>query len=484
MKRKLCFAVIALLLCFATGACANALNLPEELAGLFSAENGYDGYHMLAGDEQTGNGKPTDMAVLVMGSQEHNELVVAAPSDGKWAVACQSTTALYQPSENSAGNCTIEKTAANGFTISYPGERYAFMKSDDSGWILVGAEFEEEGCTVKIRDDDNYTYIYSQADETAIWCVDAITMENFNITFMPKTIADVKHLNAVQEMAVIDAFGEELITTGAGPADVAVFAAPSEDAYRTEDGKAAVSLLEDYWQLGRQGEWAFIRYAIGNGVARYGYIHMPDIAATMSESILTQRVVTLLEVASITDDPWRAQTPFARLDAGQTVDFLTVYNAYYAYIETEIDGKTARGFIPLRAITTTAETAGTVLPELLGSWRVWSGGTMYAEAITFNEDGTCLGYFLKDNPSDFTPPDDLFFGTRGKWFVEPYDTAYNLFWDNPPQMITFISDNGLVECYGVSFSDDGGLSLSTDEGGGGYQKMSDSDVAELKKLSS
>ena len=477
MKRFLCFVLIALMLCFAMGACANSVNLPDELAELFPADSGYDGYHMLACDTQTGGGTPSDMAAFVMGSQDHNELFVAAPSDGKWKIVCKSTTALYQPGESGAGSCTIEKTAANSFTLSCPGERYTFTLSDDSGWILVDAEFEKEDCIVKIRDDTNYTYIYSQAGETAIWCVDAITVENFNITLMPRTTADVKHLNAVQEMAVHDALGEGLITDDAGPADVSVFAAPSEDAYRAADGKAAVSLLADYWQLGRQGEWCFIRYNISNSAAHYGYIHMPDIAATMSESILTHRMVTLGEAAGITDDPWLSQNPLATLDKGQTVDFLTIYNAYYAYIETEIDGKIARGFIPLRAITTTAERDGTVLPELFGSWRVWSGGTMYAEAITFNEDGTCLGYYLKDDASD-----DLYFGTHGKWFVEPYDTAYSLFWDNPPHMITFISDNGPVECYGVSFSDDG-LSLSTDEGGGGYQKLSDSDVDKLKSLS-
>ena len=51
---------------------------------------------------------------------------------------------------------------------------------------------------------------------------------------------------------------------------------------------------------------------------------------------------------SLTDDPAKTGNPLATVQAGTTVTYLTtMYNSgAWDYIETSINGQTARGFIP------------------------------------------------------------------------------------------------------------------------------------------
>ena len=63
--------------------------------------------------------------------------------------------------------------------------------------------------------------------------------------------------------------------------------------------------------------------------------------------------------ATLTDDPALTGKPLAQLPAGTTVTFLTtMYNSdAWDYIETTIDGKTARGFVPSGILSITGEDA-------------------------------------------------------------------------------------------------------------------------------
>lgn len=444
-------------------AMANSWNLPSGLILLFSADHAYDDYHRAASDAQTADYKPTELAVFEMISKDHTELFVAVQAGKEWKIACQSTEALYQPGQDNVEKCSIEKLSSMSFLLSYPGESYTFELNYD-GWILTAAQFAG-GCSMQIR-DDYYTYIYTNGTETAPWITRPIPVEKFSISQQPKTIDAVKHLNTVQEISR-SAFYLNHSASVNGPKNVPVYTAPSKIAYRAANDKAAISLSDEFWTLGTQDNWCLVRYKIDNKTAHYGYINYPDFVEPAL--LFTRKMVTLEKDTFITDDPWLSQRPITTLTQGSGVNFLAVYEPYYAYVETQINGKTARGFIPMTSIASDIDTEGGTIPELLGYWKVWAGGTMYAEAIRFNADGTCLGYFPTDGD-----PEKLYVGRQGRWYVAPYDASYNRFWNDPPYMITFVDDNSLVRRYGLVLElEDNKFSLTDTEGGGGFEFISE-----------
>ena len=69
---------------------------------------------------------------------------------------------------------------------------------------------------------------------------------------------------------------------------------------------------------------------------------------------------TLTETANLTDDPAQTGKTMATLPAGPKVTYLTtMYNATgWDYIETSIDGQTARGFVPHGVLSLTFEEDG------------------------------------------------------------------------------------------------------------------------------
>ena len=121
-----------------------------------------------------------------------------------------------------------------------------------------------------------------------------------------------------------------------------VYSAPSEDAWR--DRKAQVTTDESVAIYGVAGNWVLVSYTIGNGSrGRFGYIdnmtlENPDGVARLAFANLP---MTLQSDADATDDP---------LKAGEEVTLLAFMGNDWAYVQTAVDGKTCRLFIPQKAL--------------------------------------------------------------------------------------------------------------------------------------
>ena len=58
--------------------------------------------------------------------------------------------------------------------------------------------------------------------------------------------------------------------------------------------------------------------------------------------------------------------------------------------------------------------------------------------------------------------------------ISGHSTGCNLYWNDPPYVLTLTGDDGRVNVKGLNFSEDQGeeiFSLSYWEGGGGYRRM-------------
>ena len=262
---------------------------------------------------------------------------------------------------------------------------------------------------------------------------------------------------------------------------VPVYAAPSEDAWRGANGRAAVSFAEPFTLLASFGNesWWLIEYETGDGARRVGYIPQQayDRAAPYGWWLIPM-TLPLCEDATMTDDPHGARREIARFAAGESLTVLGYYDGLWAYAQTEIDGKTARGFVPLRALTTPEEEPLTdVMAELTGEWAFAGGGEVLGLAgVIFSGDGRLCSCTTDDDESVF-PAEHLI--PDGTWhpyavYVSP-DRAYG---ERVPYVLEVTPGDGTVRRYSLEWIDASEarsgrdtLGVYVGEGGGFYQRM-------------
>jgi hypothetical protein len=456
---------------FYGSAMANPWGLPEELRPIFQKDPGYANYTLSASDPDTAQNQPEDWAFFLMSSRSHNELNAAMDQTGEgtgWALAGKSTTAVYQPGRAPSA-CMLGK----GY-IAYDGESYTFNLKNGS-WQLIYARFAlHEACSIVFESDGLYGYWFKSGTERVYWAESYISLLDFNIELMPKSLKAVRQMNNMR--SILKRYGcfNTQLTGKRYPQRAAVYTAPSVNSFRSANGKAVVSLNDEVWVLGKTEGWYLVGYRVNSRTSRIGYIQAEGIDYDAYEMEFGHQPATLNEDSYITDDPWTSQSPIAELKAGTELDCLASFNPFYAYVETEIEGKAARGFVPLQALSPQKGIArDDLMKRLAGNWYIYSGGSMHADYLVFHENGTCIGtqYNWDAIPADGVviqlEADMIASQMSGTWSVSDYDPSQKLFWNDPPYMITFANNDGTFERYGLSFHENG-FGLSNFEGGGGF----------------
>ena len=131
---------------------------------------------------------------------------------------------------------------------------------------------------------------------------------------------------------------------------LAVYSAPSTSAWRGANSKASVSTNGAIYAAGWESGWLLLMYETNNGSVRVGYVRSGDIrgGVPMDRSLtFAYDVAIVTERCTLTDDPARTGTAMATLQPGAQVTWLTRFynNSAWDYVETTVNGKTARGFI-------------------------------------------------------------------------------------------------------------------------------------------
>lgn len=133
-----------------------------------------------------------------------------------------------------------------------------------------------------------------------------------------------------------------------------VYSAPSTLSYRGANGKASVSTNGPVYVAGYENNWLLVMYDTNSGGVRVGYIRTSDISGSVNAYSLNfaYTTKTCLRAVTLTDDPVKGSTDVALLSKGKQVTYLASYSngTSWAYVETQVNGQTARGFIPADAI--------------------------------------------------------------------------------------------------------------------------------------
>lgn len=136
-----------------------------------------------------------------------------------------------------------------------------------------------------------------------------------------------------------------------------VYSAPSQRSYRANNNKAMTNTNGAIWAAGWENNWLLIFYELNNGGLRVGYVDGNSIKGSIDMSARLQFAfdqVAVLNTCRLTDDPLQSNATIDTLNAGDTVTYLTTVinqnGQAWDYIETTVEGKTTRGFLPSGSI--------------------------------------------------------------------------------------------------------------------------------------
>lgn len=155
-------------------------------------------------------------------------------------------------------------------------------------------------------------------------------------------------------LSSVSPFKFEHVKKGIGCGNCPVYTAPYTNAYRAANGKASVDTNHniDVGGFNSQG-WLLVRYSTNNGSTRVGWIppkYVKGVKTPMTPHF-TYIQCTAPDTLYVSDnnlEPGDTTSWFAVLEPGETFYVVGRYNYYDIeqwYIEFDLDGQPARGFI-------------------------------------------------------------------------------------------------------------------------------------------
>lgn len=157
--------------------------------------------------------------------------------------------------------------------------------------------------------------------------------------------------NEVDRLLAVEDFKFQQIEKGIGLGPLAVYSAPSTDAFRGANGKATVDTNEKMAEAGFDASgWLLVRYELDKGGYRVGYVEkrkVKDYKARMTLPEFGWIPVTAAETIEVTDDPHPKGAVIGTISSGDGFTVLAkyTYSGNWWYVECTLEGKTARGFI-------------------------------------------------------------------------------------------------------------------------------------------
>lgn len=449
-------------------ASANSWNLNGQLLAMVEQTHDYDEYTGLVSDYN----RKAATTHTILTSRYHNQLVAVDEVKDGWKDAIFSTTAVYQPSEQSTSGKPKLTRIKNGFELAYPKvkELYRFEYiSNDWGEMAYPLMYAKMG-SVEIERKESYRYLVTQGTDSAMWSVE-VTLENFNIHNMPKRGPDdVRRINEANEGLQYLAYLYPQVVSGqtSGKKSYAVYSAPDTSSYRAAKGKASVRTGDDYNLYLTVGDWSLIEYRVSLRTSRFGWAQLGNHGDETTEDLVRVPMLTAYDTY-LTDDPNVSEYHQAELPAGTKLTALSHPNGWaYIYVEATVDGKITRGFVPQRDVVFDDVELPDEEAKLVGSWQMEAGGEFWDNYLRLDADGKFYG-----SDCDGAQP------YHGTWSVVQTPADSNLYWKGDIPTIVFRCVNGTVYRYGVGVSESAdyevtegdycrSMSFITCEGGTGY----------------
>ena len=478
-------AVLALTLPF-PAALANSWGLKSGMIlNAVSKTHDYDEYTALA------QVKLPDGEVAVMASRYHAVLLYAYRDENGKLQMDAYHTAVKQPDERGFKLVKLTRDETS-FILEYSDLSLKFLPYGLNGFSLesgkigeltlqAGSPNTEQIIWLTCSDGKNSYNWQAGVDPTPL-------LAEFNLRLFPRTLDEIGAscelecvLRAQFESVKLSA--GEVLPGDAGASTVPVYSAPSEGSVRFAQGKASVNLREParFYGLTQDGNWALIEYAVSDRTSRFGYVRRSDLPSSVAWATIpsVDVPVTIRQDTFLTDDPNVSQYRQMTLNAGSSVRLLGLYDLWYAYVETTLDGKTVRGFVPrayLRYPLPTEE-APEAAARLVGEWECIGGGETLKSYATFRADGNVAKTWLPLAEMETASEEDI--AEYGPLEWQPYQVYKSTererasFWRACDYILVFRNSTGYIDdFFALQFGtfEDGRDTFSVlyGEGGGGY----------------
>lgn len=506
-------AIVAALMLLCQTALANSWNVTTVLLRALNGTHDWDDYAALA-EIEFSDETNQPIGVAVMESRYHNVMLISATAedDKTQFIRHAVTKAVYQPEEAKAKYSFDTLESGYGFVLNVSDESYAFRLTADTYWLVSASAGD--------------VFMYATADSTgyqalsesdvlsgATWTPPSglISLENFNLKLFPRSVDEVVKLNKLYASTTRHLSKSASVIDRSAEGTMAVYSAPSEDAWRAANGKASVSLKESVNALGvvLSGEeyWTLLEYPVSQRTSRVGYVKQ-RLNMDWWDSSFASEPVMVGRDSYLTDDPVTTQYPQKALTMGEQVTLLALYDPYYAYVESEIDGKAFRGFMPLKDLMDNEDLIrDDIMAQITGEWLCYAGGSMGLDYRILQPDGTLLkrgsqafydptendtGFPTIDSYCEIVWEDEVNFtiaschwikdisqdpylsavNPMGNWYVTDYDPAAKRYWkETPYELVLFDWDSNCTTRLGLSLQGENALSLCYWEGGGGYVRI-------------
>ena len=473
----------------APAALANGWGLKRGLMlNAVSKTHDYDEYSALA------QLKVQDGEVAVMASRYHAVLLFAYEFNGKTRLDAYHT-AVLQPGEKGYNKVKLQRRDP-GFVLQYSDMELYFtpllsnealtyvLESGALGSLTVqaGGENSELTSYLTVSDGKNSVKWYGWQHATP-------SLAEFNLRLFPRTMDE---LGAMRELIHVVApqfvdyelYSADEMPGDAGAAIVPVYSAPGDGSVRFAKGKASVNLREPakFYGFTQDGNWALVEYTVSDRTSRFGYVRRSELPSSVTWKYNISSIdmpVTVTQDTFLTDDPNVSQYRQMTLKAGGSVRLLALYGAWYAYVETTLEGKTVRGFVPrayLRYPLPTEE-APEAVARLLGEWECIGGGETLKSDVAFRADGNVAQTWLPLAEMETASEEDI--AEYGPLEWQPYQVYKSTererasFWYPCDYVLVFRNSIGYIDdFYALDFdTDENGrdtFSVLYGEGGSGY----------------
>lgn len=476
MKKFLTLMLSCMLLTIsAAPALANQWGLTGGIYDIVSTDDRFAEYYTAiadSGNDTWADGTPLNIAILE--SRYHRVLIAASRTDKVWQAEVVSGTAVYQPGDTRGeASHTPTVTLDSGMlTLTYGtgnySETYLFAHNADGDYTLretMVSTGSPDYSNSYFASDNGYLFwqsgvadIFAPIGEDT-WLTDGITLSEFNIAQMPRTLAEVRRVNGVS--AELASVAPDLLSQAETlPADskgerLAVYSAPDAASFRAADGKASVSRGADCTVLGTADGWTLVQYDVSYRTGRIGYVQ-----GELTENALTLGNVPLVAQAEtfLTDDPFVSQYAQTVIPAGAEMTGLATCGAFYAYVELQQDGVTYRGFVPLKDVDKKYDTAIAMGEECLMSAVCWD--VMDALIGKWNTEGgdfsdTVILFAAGQYGNRTHLVDDSFFVPTGNFRV--YDAADT---DDSTYTIVFFTEDNQELRYTLRLNEDATVTVT------------------------
>ena len=137
-----------------------------------------------------------------------------------------------------------------------------------------------------------------------------------------------------------------------------VYRGPGEEYGRGGNGWAKASTDEALYAAGKENGWAMVMYGTKGGSVRVGWVDLSQFKYNtkilkLEDLYFEYRNATVTTGCTLTDDPALNNRDLAYLPSGARVTYLGSFYKHrsWAYIETWVEGKPIRAFVPMDCLS-------------------------------------------------------------------------------------------------------------------------------------